>query len=219
MTQGEARRGRTTPGGGHPCRGRDLERSGRVRPDCPRAQLTADVGVVSKRGVLDELLPGLAAGSDLHVIGLRIDVCGDGDAVPNSGIPRIGQVAAVERAISHIHQPVVIEPDGDRGLGEVVDVLGTNSHDAFEICRGRASLELEAECAVGRQRGFVAPPSALSADIGARSGTHEGGDLVPHSRVSGLGRVTGLRPESRSPWSITDLSARAGVDKDQNTNE
>ena len=118
-----------------------------------------------------------------------------------------------QRVIPYIDQPVVSKPDGDRRLGEVVDGLGTNSHEAVEICRGRVSLKLEAESAIGRQRGFTAPPAVLSADIGARSGTHEGATSFPISGSQTSG-------PSLAPPRISEISPPTqALAMEQNTNE
>jgi hypothetical protein len=165
---------------------------------------------------------GFAARSNLDIVGLALNVGSDRDAVPNPGIVGIGHVAVVDPAISSIDESVFGKPNSDRGLGEIIDVLGTDSYQTVEICRGRARLELEAQCSVGGQRGFTALPAVAGAHVSARFGTHEGGGVVPDFRIARFrpdSRVARLRPESRSPCGITDLSARTGAGKDQKTDE
>jgi hypothetical protein len=84
-----------------------------------------------------------AAGSDLDVVGLALNVGRDSEAVPNPRIVGIGHVAVVDPAISGINESVFAKTDSDRRLRERIDFLGTDGDDAAEICRGRASLELE----------------------------------------------------------------------------
>jgi hypothetical protein len=161
---------------------------------------------VPKGGSLDERLPWLAAASDPDVVGLRRDVGGDGNGVPNPGVVSVGDVAAIERAICHIDKAIVRKPDRNRGFGDVVDVFSADGQQAVEIRFGGASFELEVQGVGGRQRGFAAQPAVACAHIGARPGT------CRHNVVEASSK-------SRSPRSIADLSDCAGACKDRHTEE
>ena len=99
-------------------------------------------------------------------------------------------------ASNDMDRVVTVSPLNGLTYGEVLEAnvdYFANSYDALEIRRGRASLELEVKRVVGWQRGVVAPPSALGADIGACSSARQGGHSVPQFRVIAF-RGTGPRP-------------------------
>jgi hypothetical protein len=94
--------------------------------------------------MLNECLRGLSTRSNLDIVGLVVDVGQDADAVPNPGLVGVGHVARIERAVSHIDQPIVCEADCDRRLVDIVDGLGPHRHQTAEVRVGRTRLELKA---------------------------------------------------------------------------
>jgi hypothetical protein len=157
--------------------------------------------------MLDQRLAWLAARPDLHVIGLRVDVCGDCDAVPSVGVVGIVDVAAVKLAVSNIDQAVVGEPNRDRRLIEVVDALRTQRDEPVEI-RGRgASLHLEAEGSRCGQHRVAAPPAVLRAHVGA----------CPRAllNLGGRRRFSPRVAKSCTPCAFPDLAHGTGADEDE----
>jgi hypothetical protein len=174
---------------------------------------------MSKGRPLDQSLFWLVTTANLNVVGLGRKVSADRYGVPNPWIVGVGHIAVIVSAISRVHQAVVPEANGKRGLAEVVDVFGTNGHESIEIRRGGASLELEKQGTVGRQSGLAVHPTVGCGHIRACLKTCR--DAVDRIVVTTSWVAVVAQPwlPGRISWCIADLSdcasAREGQDAER----
>jgi hypothetical protein len=111
--------------------------------------------------------------------------------VPGPGFVGEGHVTPVARTISHIDEAIVREPDLDRSVRDIVDVLRANGHQAVDVGYLRTRHEVELERIKCWHRRLYASPTVARTQRGSR-----------------------VRVETRQPRRVADFSTACADEND-----